>query len=67
MKFMKQAFSEFHKFHNEMTTSVRCCLAKWDFITVKLNIISVRKYIVDMVVVSDVTYMRQNVITNVVI
>ena len=40
---------------------------KRDFISFKINIIPVRKHMVGMVVVSDVTYMRQNVTTHVVI
>ena len=54
-----------------MTTSVRFCLShdplKWDFIVVKMNIISIRKRIVDMDIVIDVTGSRQSVITPVVI
>ena len=42
----------------EMTTSVRFCLSydplKWDFIAFKMNIISLRKRIVDTDVVNDV-------------
>ena len=41
-----------------MTTRVRVCLSyeplKWDFIAYKMNIISLRKCIVDMDVVNDV-------------
>ena len=55
----------------EMTTSVRFCISydplKLDFIAYKMNIISIRKCIVDTDVVSDVTYPRQGVITRVVI
>ena len=55
----------------EMTMSVRFCLSydplKWDFITFKMNITSLRKSIVDMDVVHDVSYTRQSVITHVVI
>ena len=55
----------------EMTTSVRYCLSyerlKWDFVIFKMNIISIRKHIVDMVVVNGVTCSRQSVITCVVI
>ena len=55
----------------EMTTSVRFCLSndplKRDFIACKMNSISMRGRIVDMDVVNDVMYMRQNVITPVVI
>ena len=54
----------------EMTTSVRFCLFydpfKWDFIAVKMNIISSRKRTVDGDVVSDVTRLRQSLITRVV-
>ena len=53
------------------TTTVRFCLSydplKWDSIAFKMNIISVRKRIVDMDVVDDVTCTRQSVITRVVI
>ena len=42
-----------------MTMSVKFCLLydplKWDFITSKMNIISIRKHIVDMDVVNAVT------------
>ena len=55
----------------EMTTSVTFCLSynplKWDFIAFKMNIISIRKCIVDMDVVNDVTCTRQSVFTCVVI
>ena len=51
--------------------SVRFCLSydplKWDFIAFKMNIILLRKRIVDMDVVNNVTYTRQSVITCVVI
>ena len=54
-----------------MTTSVRFCLSydplKWDFIAFKMNVILIRKLIVDMNVVNDVTCMRQSVMTRVVI
>ena len=54
-----------------MTTSVKLCLSydplNWDFIAFKLNIISLRKHIVDTDVVNDVTRWRQSVITRVVI
>ena len=54
-----------------MTTSVRFCLSydtlKLDFIAFKMDIISTRKCIADTDVVNDVTYMRQSVITHVVI
>ena len=71
MKFMKRrAFGEFDKFH-KMTTRVRFCLScdslKWDFIAFKLNIISIRKGIVDTDIVNDVTFTRQSVITRMVI
>ena len=65
MKFMKGAFSNFH----EMTMSVRFCLSydplKWDFITFKKNIISIRKCVVDTDIVNDVMCSRQSVITHV--
>ena len=52
-------------------TSVRFCLSydhlKWDFIAFKMNIISLRKRIVDTDVVNDVMHARQSVITRVVI
>ena len=71
MNFMIQAFGEFHKVHIKMTMSVVFCLSydplKWDFITFKLNIISIRKCYIEMVIVSDDSYARQNVITYVVI
>ena len=55
----------------EMITSVRFCLSyepiKYDFITFKTNNISIRKHIVDMDVVNDVTFSRQSVITRMVI
>ena len=51
----------------EMTTRVRFFLSfdplKWVFIAFKLNIISLRKRIVDTDVVNDVTRSRQSVIT----
>ena len=51
--------------------SVRFCLSygllKWDFIAFKVNIISIRKHIVDKHVVNDVTCTRKSVITHVVI
>ena len=54
-----------------MTMKVRFCLSydplKWDFITFKMNSISIRKCIADMDVVNDVTFTRQNVITRVAI
>ena len=55
----------------EMTTSVRFCLLsydplKWDFIAFKMNIISIRKQIVDTDIVSDVKRLCQNGITDVV-
>ena len=50
-----------------MTMSVKFCLLydllKWDFITSKMNIISIRKHIVDMDVVNAVTCSPQSVIT----
>ena len=43
-----------------MTTNIRFCLSndpfKWDFIALKMNLISISKRIVDMVVVNDVVY-----------
>ena len=55
----------------EMTTSVRFCLSygpsKWDFIALRMIIISIWKCIVDTDVVNDVKDMRQSVITRVVI
>ena len=54
-----------------MTMSVRFCLSydplKLDFIALKVDNISRRKHIADTDVVNDVTYMRQSVITRVVI
>ena len=54
----------------EMTTSVRFCESydplKWDVIAFKMNIL-LRKRIVDMNVVNDVTCTRQSIITRVVI
>ena len=54
-----------------MTTSVIFYLSydpsKWDIFTVKMNIISIKKRIVDMDVVSDFMVTRQSVITRVVI
>ena len=50
----------------EMTTRVRFCLSydplKRDFIAFRMNIISVRKCIVDTDVFNDVTCARQSVI-----
>ena len=55
----------------EMTTSVRFCLSydplKLDFIAFKMNIISIRKHVVVMDVVTDVACIPQSVITHVVI
>ena len=55
----------------EITTYVRFCLSydplKWDFIAFIMNIISVRKLIVDMDAVIDLTCLRHSVITCVVI
>ena len=52
-----------------MRVSVRFCLSynplKLDFNAVKMNIISMRKCIVDTKVVKDVTCMCQSVITHV--
>ena len=42
--------------------SIKFCLS-YDFIAFKMNIVSIRKCIVDMVIVSDVTCMHQSVIT----
>ena len=54
-----------------MTTSVRFCLSydtlEQNFITFKMNTISIRKRIADTDIVNDVTCMRQSVITRVVI
>ena len=51
--------------------SVRFCLSydplKWNFIAFKMNIISIRKRVVDTDVVNDITCTRQSVITRVVI
>ena len=50
-----------------MTMSVIFCfsydLLEWDFIAYKINIVSVRKHIVDMNVVNEVTCTCQSVIT----
>ena len=55
----------------EMHTSVKYCLLyvflRWYFFAFKMNIISIRRCIVDTDVVNDVMCMRQNVITRVVI
>ena len=55
----------------EMTTSVRFCLSydplKVYFIVFRMDNILMRKRIVDMDVVNDVTFTRQSVITRVVI
>ena len=60
---MVNSFGSFHKFL-KITTSVRLCLSyeplKCDFITFKINIISIRKRIADMYVVKDVTCTRQS-------
>ena len=54
-----------------MTMNVRFCLShdplKWDFIAFKMNIISIRKRIIDTDIVNDVTDVCQSVITCVVI
>ena len=54
-----------------MTMSVRFCLSydplKWDFVAFKMNITSLRKRIVDMDLVNDVTCTRQSVTKRVVI
>ena len=55
MKFIKQAFGEFHKFLN------------WDLITFKINNLSIRKHTADMDVVNDITHLCQSVITHVVL
>ena len=60
-------------FRCQNSTSVRFCLSyiyyplKWDFIAFKMNIVSIRKRIVDTDVVSDSTFTRQSVITRKVI
>ena len=50
-----------------MTKGVRFCLSydplKLVFIAVKVNLILIRKHIVDMDIVNDATYTRQSVIT----
>ena len=46
MKFMKQAFGEVHKFHLKLPRRSYDPL-KWDFTTFKMNIITIRKSIVD--------------------
>ena len=55
----------------KVTTYERFCFSydplKWDFIAFKMNIILKRKCIVDSDVINDVTYMRQSVITCVII
>ena len=55
----------------KMATSVRFSLLydnlKWDFIAIKMNIISIRKRIADTDVVNDVMRSRQSVITHVII
>ena len=65
MKSVKQDFSGFQKL--EMTTSVRFCLSydplKWDFVTFKMNIMSVRKCTIVSCAVHDVTCTHQNVMT----
>ena len=54
-----------------MITSVRFCLSydplKWDFVTFKMNIITIRNHIVGTDGVNDVTWSHQSVITRVVI
>ena len=71
MTFMNQAFGEFHKFSNNMTTSLRFCLSyeplKWDFMTFITNIISMSKCIGETDVVNGVTCTHQSVFTHVVI
>ena len=61
----------FSKISYELTTSVRFCFScehlKCDFIAFKMDIIPLRKRIVDTDVVNDVTGSRQSVITRVVI
>ena len=61
MKFMKQAFSEFYKFHMNDHGVRR------DFIAFKMKIISITKHIADTNVVSDVTCTPLSIITHVVI
>ena len=55
MKIIKRAFGEFHKFHMK-----QFCLSydplKWDFIAFGMNIISIRKCIVDADVVNDAQF-----------
>ena len=55
----------------EVNASLRFCLScdslKLEFIAFKMNIILLRKLVVDMDIVSNVTCMRQSVITHVVI
>ena len=55
----------------EMTMSVRFCLSydplKWHFIALKMNRISKSTRIADTDVVTDVTCLRQSVITRVII
>ena len=67
---LQRAFGEFHNLY-EMTTSVRFCLSydplKQVSVGFKVNIISIRKRIVDMDIFNDVRGMRQSVITHVVI
>ena len=50
-----------------MTTSVRFCLSydplKCDSIALKINIVSIRKHIVDTEVLNDITSGRQSIIT----
>ena len=69
MKFVKQAFVLY--ISSEMTTSVRFCLSydplKRDFISFKMNNISVRKCTADTDVISDITSTCPSVISYVVI
>ena len=71
MKCVKRAFGELHKFSYEMTKSVSFCLSydplSKDFIAFKMNIISIRKRIVDTDIVNDVTCTCQSVVTCMVI
>ena len=68
MKFMKQAFSYISY---EMTRSVIFCLSydplNLDFIAFNINIISIRKRILDTDIVNDFTCTYQSVLRHVVI
>ena len=54
MKCMKRAFGEWNDHECKILFIIR--LFNWDFIAFKMNIISMRKRIVDTGVVNDVTY-----------